>query len=73
MTKYRIKKNNWTMKVLPILCILFVSLVILGLITQNQDQYDCETLDKIFKQDFEGSISSDPALKQAWEDCKTTK
>ena len=73
MKKYRLKKNNWTMKVLPILCIVFVSLVVLGIITQNQDQSDCETLGKIFNQDFEGDLTSDPMLKQAWIDCNTTK
>ena len=69
----RLKKNNWTLKVLPVLCILFVSLVTVGIITNNQDQYDCETLGKIFDQDFEGSEASDPALRQAWIDCLTTK
>ena len=69
----RLKKNNWTLKVLPVLCILFVSLVTLGIITSNQDQYDCETLGKIFEQDFEGSEVSDPVLKQAYNDCLTTR
>lgn len=73
MKNYRLKKNNWTMKVLPVLCILFVSLITLGIITQNQDQYDCETLGKIFNQDFEGEQASDPALRQAYDDCLTTK
>ena len=61
------------MKVLPILCLVFASLIILGIITQNQDPYDCETLGKIFESDFEGDLTSDPLLKQAWTDCNTTK
>lgn len=61
------------MRVLPVLCILFASLIILGIVTQNQDPYDCETLGKIFNQDFEGSTRSDDALYQAYQDCLTTK
>ena len=73
MKKYSLKKNNWTMKVLPVLCILFASLIILGIVTQNPDPYDCETLGKIFESDFEGDLASDPLLKQAWFDCLTTR
>lgn len=61
------------MKVLPVLCIVFASLIILGIVTQNQDEYDCETLGKIFRSDFEGEITSDPMLKQAWIECNTTR
>lgn len=61
------------MKVLPVLCLLLVSLVTLGIITQNQDQYDCDTLKKIFENDFEGSQRSDESLYQAYQDCLTVK
>ena len=58
---------------LPILCILFVALITLGIVFQNDDQYDCNTLKKIFENDFEGSERSDEALYQAYRDCLTTK
>lgn len=70
MKRYGLKKNNWTMKVLPISCVIFLGLLGLGAILPADTQYNCDILDTIMNKDFESKDdASDPALVQAWNDC----
>lgn len=68
MKKYRVKKNKWTMRVLPILCLSMVVLVALGFIFPANTGFTCEEIDRIQQKDF-GNM--DDGLSSAWNDCVT--
>lgn len=66
MKKYGLKKNKWTLRVLPLLLLSMGVLVALGFIFPSDAGFSCEEIDNIQRKDF-GTL--DPELSKAWNAC----
>jgi len=69
MKKYKLKKNKWTLRVLPLLILSMGVLVALGFIFPSGTGFSCDELDNIQRKDF-GSLDSE--LSKAWNTCIIT-